>query len=73
MNSSDKDELQRIIQQWDDNGDDEFGKFDNLVDALWAAGYRKQPSGERPAENIPGFDFDVISSLDGLTIRGEGK
>lgn len=71
MSSTEKDELERIIQQWDDNGDDEFGKFDNLVDALWAARYRKQPSGERPAENIPVFDFDVISSLAGLTIRKE--
>lgn len=30
-------ELQHVIQQWDDNGDDPFGKFDNLVDALICA------------------------------------
>ena len=41
MTDTEKAELQRVIQQWDDNGDDEFGKFDSLVDALWFAGYRK--------------------------------
>lgn len=30
-------ELQHVIQQWDDNGDDPIGKFDNLVDALICA------------------------------------
>lgn len=36
-----KAELESIIQEWDDNGPTQFGKFSDLVDALWDAGYRR--------------------------------
>jgi len=36
-----KAELQAVIQEWDENARDGFGSFDSLVDALWAAGYRR--------------------------------
>ena len=41
FDAKEKAELQAIIQKWDDNGDDLLGRFDNLVDALWHAGYRR--------------------------------
>lgn len=39
---ADRAEMESIIEAWDNNGWDVFGRFDALVDALWAAGYRRQ-------------------------------
>ena len=39
--------LKEIIERWDKNDKtDPFGKFDALADAIWAAGYRREQSGE---------------------------
>ena len=38
----DREELEAIVEHWDQNGHDPIGMHDALVDALWAAGYRRQ-------------------------------